>query len=187
MTVKSLLLIILGGVLVNNYALQKFLGVSPLLGCSGKDGKVARMGLAVTLVMVLTAAAAWPVQVFVLEKLGLGYLQTLVFTAIILVVVYLVDLIIKKAMNMRLGVYFPLIALNSAVLGLAVNNVSGGFNFVESLAAALGTGLGFLFAMFIFSGVQSRIDDVHVPKAFRGLPVSLLAAGILSMALVAFK
>ena len=133
-----------------------------------------------------TAAITWPVQNFVLAKLGLEYLQTLVFIALILIVVYLVDLVVKKLMHKCLGVYFPLIALNSAVLGLAVNNVTAGYNFLESLIAALGVGLGFMLAMFLFAGVQSRINEKHVPKAFRGLPVSLLAACIISLALFAF-
>lgn len=186
MTVKSLLLILLGGVLANNYALQKFLGVTPFLGYAKDESRIAGMGLAVTVVMILTAAVTWPVQNFLLAKLGLEYLQTLVFIALILIVVCLVDLVVKKLMHKCLGVYFPLIALNSAVLGLAVNNVGAGYNFPESLVAALGVGLGFLLAMFLFAGVQSRINEKYVPKAFRGLPVSLLAACIISLALFAF-
>ena len=144
------------------------------------------MGLAVTVVMILTAAVTWPVETFLLAKLGLDYLQTLVFIALILILVYLVDLVVKKLMHKSLGIYFPLIALNSAVLGLAVNNIGAGYNFVESLVAALGVGLGFMLAMFLFAGVQSRINEKDVPKAFRGLPVSLLAACIISLALFAF-
>ena len=178
MTVKSLLLILLGGVLANNYALQKFLGVTPFLGYSRDESRIAGMGLAVTVVMILTAAVTWPVETFLLAKLG--------FIALILILVYLVDLVGKKLMHKSLGVYFPLIALNSAVLGLAVNNIGAGYNFVESLVAALGVGLGFMLAMFLFAGVQSRINEKDVPKAFRGLPVSLLAACIISLALFAF-
>ncbi len=186
MTVKSLLLILLDGVLMNNYALQKFLGVTPFLGYSKDGSKIAGLGLAVTAVTVLTAAVTWPVQNFVLAKLGLEYLQTLVFIALILAVVYLVDLIVKKLMHKCLGVYFPHIALNSAVLGFAVNSVGEIYNFLEALIAALGVGLGFLLAMFLLSGVQSRINEKYVPRAFRGLPISLLAACIISLALFAF-
>lgn len=123
MTVKSLLLILIGGVLANNYALQKFLGVTPFLGYSRDESRIAGMGLAVTVVMLLTAAVTWPVQQFVLAKLGLDYLQTLVFIALILIVVYLVDLVVKKLLHKCLGVYFPLIALNSAVLGLSLIHI----------------------------------------------------------------
>lgn len=107
MTFKTLLLLMLGGVLVNNYALQKFLGVTPFLGGSENTGKAARMGFAVALVMLLTTAVCWPVQTYVLNALDLGYLQTLVFVAIVLIVVYLVELVVRKAMHCSLGVYFP--------------------------------------------------------------------------------
>lgn len=186
MTVKSLILLLLGGVLMNNYALQRFLGVTPFLGYAKEESRIAGMGLAVTAVMLLTAAVTWPLQTFVLAKLGLAYLQTLVFVAVILALVYLVDALAKLLAHKSLGGYFPLIALNSAVLGLAVNNVSEGYPFIEALVSALGVGLGFLLAMFVFSGVQSRINEKYVPKAFRGLPVRLLAASLISLALFAF-
>lgn len=186
MTVKSLLAILIGGVLVNNYAFKSFLGVTPLLGNSKCPRKCLVMGLCVTVVMLLTAAVTWPLQKFVLDKLNAGYLQTLVFTAVILLVVWLVELLAKRVCKLSLGVYFPLIALNSAVLGLAVNNVTAGYGFVEALVSALGVGLGFLVGLLVFNGVQSRINEKAVPKAFRGLPVSLLAAAIISLALFAF-
>ncbi len=186
MTVKSLLTILLGGVLVNNYVFQKFLGVTPFLGHSDKECKAFGTGAAVAVVMLLTALIAWPVQTFVLDKLNAGFLQTLVFAILVLAVVYLAELFVNKVMKKSLGVYFPVIALNSAVLGLAVNNAVDGLNFVESLVAALGAGLGFLLAMVVFSGVRSRVHDQFVPAAFRGLPITLLAAGIISLALYAF-
>ena len=107
--------------------------------------------------------------------------------AVVLAVVYLAELIVNRAMHGSLGVYFPIIALNSAVLGLAVDNAAEGYGFWASMAAALGAGRGFMLALVLFSGVQSRIDEKYVPRAFRGLPVSLLAASIMSMVLVAFK
>lgn len=186
MTFNTLLLLVLGGVFANNYALEKFLGVTPLLGASKTEGKALRLGAAVAVVILLTSALAWPVQTYLLAPLSLDYLQTLVFAALILIVVYLVELLAKAA-HLSLGVYFPLIALNSAVLGAAVNSMGAGYTFLETLLSSLGVGLGFLFALLIFSGVQTRIDQPHVPKAFRGLPVSLLAACIVSMVLVAFK
>lgn len=183
---KAIVLLILGGVLANNYAFEKFLGVTPLLGYSRKESKLVALGLAVTLVMVLTAALAYPVQSLLAEK-GLAYLQLLVFVAVILALVYIVELAAKKLMNKPLGVYFPLIALNSAVLGLALENSAKGYSYGEALAAALGVGLGFLAALLLMAGVQSRIEEKHIPAAFRGLPISLLAASIISMVLVAFK
>lgn len=186
MTVKSFCLILLGGVLVNNYVLQQFLGVSPFLGSAKLETKRVRLGLAVTVVMVLSAALTWPLQTFVLDRFGLAYFQTLFFVAIILAVVYLVELVVSKGLHQSLGVYFPLIALNSAVLGVTVNNITDGFNFVESLVSALGAGLGFLLAMVVFSGLQGKIQEKYVPKAFRGLPIALLSASIVSLALFAF-
>lgn len=183
---KEILLLILGGVLANNYAFEKFLGVTPMLGYSRRSGKLLAMGLSVTVVMLLTAAIAWPVQKL-LDQYALGYMQILVYVAIILIVVYVVDLIVRAAAKKRLGVYFPLIALNSAVLGLALENVSEGYGYGQALASALGVGLGFLAALYLMAGVNSRIAQKHVPAAFQGLPIQLLAASIVAMVLVAFK
>lgn len=183
---KEILLLILGGVLVNNYAFEKFLGVTPLLGYSRKENKLVALGLSVTVVMLLVAALAYPVQAALINS-GLGYLRLLVFVVLVLLVVYVVELVVKGLMHQCLGVYFPLIALNSAVLGLALENGVKGYSFGQSLAAALGVGLGFLVALLLMSGVQSRIEEKHIPAAFRGLPISLLAASIIAMVLVAFK
>lgn len=186
MSEKSYVLILLGGVLMNNYALQHFLGVSSFLGNAKSAAKAASMGAAVTIVMVLSALVTWPVQTLVLDKFGLGYLQTLVFMAIILALVYLVDAVVRKTARKSLGVSFPLIALNSAVLSLTINSAAEGLSFPQALVYALGVGLGFLLAMVVFAGVQTKIEEQFVPKAFRGLPVSLMATAILSLALFAF-
>lgn len=183
---KTILLLILGGVLANNYAFEKFLGVTPMLGYSRKENKLVALGLAVTVVMVLTAAVTYPIQSLLAGK-ALAYLQLLVFVTVILIVVYVVEAIAKLALHKCLGVYFPLIALNSAVLGLALENITKGYTYGEALAAALGVGLGFLAALLLMAGVQSRIAEKYIPAAFRGLPISLLAASIISMVLVAFK
>ena len=186
MSVKSLLLLVLAGVLANNYALTQFLGVSPFLGYAKKSSKILGMGLAVTAVMVLAAAILWPVQTYLLSAYNLGYAQVPVFLLVIVAVVYLVDLAASKIAKQPLGAYAPVIVLNSAVLGLALNNVAAGYTFVESLAAALGVGLGFLGAMWVLSGIEEKIDNHYVPAPFRGLPILLLAASIVSMALMAF-
>lgn len=186
MSFRDILLLILSGVFVNNYALTRFIGVSHVLGFSGQTGKAAGMGLAVAFVLQLVSIITWPVQVFVLDKLGIEYMQTLIFVAIILVVVYLVDRIFSKAAGNDEGSFFPLIALNAAVLAAAVDNVSGGYGFLQAQLAALGVGLGFLLAMLLFSGLRCRIDYAHVPKSFQGLPINLLTAAIVAMALGAF-
>lgn len=180
---KALLLIMLGGVLVNNYALEKFLGVGPVLG--GRKYGSAAMGFSVAAVMLLAAAVTWPLY-RLLVLLGAEYLETLIFVLVVLLVVYVLGAIFAKS-GKPVGAYFPLVALNSAVLGLAVNNITGGYTYVEALFAALGAGLGFVLAMVLFDGVKSKINERYVPKAFRGLPVMLLAASIISLAFYAFK
>lgn len=180
---KALLLIMLGGVLVNNYALEKFLGVGPVLG--GRKYGSAAMGFSVAAVMLLAAAVIWPLY-RLLVLLGAEYLETLIFVLVVLLVVYVLGAMFAKS-GKPVGAYFPLVALNSAVLGLAVNNITEGYTYVEALFAALGAGLGFVLAMVLFDGVKSKINERYVPKAFRGLPVMLLAASIISLAFYAFK
>lgn len=180
---KALLLIMLGGVLVNNYALEKFLGVGPVLG--GRKYGSAAMGFSVAAVMLLAAAVTWPLY-RLLVLLGAEYLETLIFVLVVLLVVYVLGAMFAKS-GKPVGAYFPLVALNSAVLWLAVNNITEGYTYVEALFAALGAGLGFVLAMVLFAGVKSKINERYVPKAFRGLPVMLLAASIISLAFYAFK
>lgn len=180
---KALLLIMLGGVLVNNYALEKFLGVGPVLG--GRKYGSAAMGFSVAAVMLLAAAVTWPLY-RLLVLLGAEYLETLIFVLVVLLVVYVLGAMFAKS-GKPVGAYFPLVALNSAVLGLALNNITEGYTYVEALFAALGAGLGFVLAMVLFAGVKSKINERYVPKAFRGLPVMLLAASIISLAFYAFK
>lgn len=180
---KALLLIMLGGVLVNNYALEKFLGVGPVLG--GRKYGSAAMGFSGAAVMLLAAAVTWPLY-RLLVLLCAEYLETLIFVLVVLLVVYVLGAMFAKS-GKPVGAYFPLVALNSAVLGLAVNNITEGYTYVEALFAALGAGLGFVLAMVLFAGVKSKINERYVPKAFRGLPVMLLAASIISLAFYAFK
>ena len=189
MTVKSLILILMSGVLVNNYVLQKFLGICPFLGVSKKFDQASGMGIAVTFVMLCATAVTYPLQTFVLTPLKLEYLQTIVFILVIAALVQFVELVLKKflpALHKSLGVYLPLITTNCAVLGVAINNVTDDYNFLESMFSSLGVGLGFLFAMVLFAGVRSRIENCPSPKPFRGLPVTLIAAAIVSLAFYGF-
>ena len=178
-TIKALLVILMSSVLVNNYVLNKFLGICPFLGVSKKLDQAAGMGTAVT----------WPIQTFVLDKLGLGYLQTLVFILVIATLVQFVEIILKKyipALHKSLGVYLPLITTNCAVLGVTINNIKDGYGFLESMVSSLGCGLGFLLAMVLFAGVRSRLDSANIPESFKGLPVTLAAASIVSMSFMGF-
>ena len=169
----------------NNYALEKFLGAAPLLGWSTQEKKVTALGSSVTIAMFFTATLAALVQEFVLDVHSLGYLQTLVYAAIVLIVVYAMELVAKIG-GKSLGIYFPIIALNSAVLGIAVNNAADGLNLGMSMLTAWGAGMGFWLALAAFAAVRTKIRERYVPKAWRGLPIYLLTAAILSMALLAF-
>lgn len=188
-TVKSLIVILMSSVLVNNYVLSQFLGICPFLGVSKKLNQATGMGIAVTFVMLMATAVTWPIQTFILNNTGLEYMQTIVFILVIAALVQFTEIFLKKyipALHKSLGVYLPLITTNCAVLGVTINNITDGFNFIESLVSSLGCGLGFLLAMVLFSGIRTRIDEMNIPKALRGLPVTLIAASFLSLAFFGF-
>jgi electron transport complex protein RnfA len=188
MTLKSLILILMSGVLVNNYVLQRFLGICPFLGVSKKFQQASGMGIAVTFVMLCATAVTWPIQTYILGE-KFAYLQTIVFILVIAALVQFVELVLKRfipALHKSLGVYLPLITTNCAVLGVTINNITDGHNFLESMVSSLGVGLGFLLAMVLFAGVRSKIDDSAPPKCLRGLPVTLIAASIVSLSFYGF-
>jgi electron transport complex protein RnfA len=181
------------GIFVNNYVLQKFLGICPFLGVSKKFDQASGMGIAVTFVMLCATAVTWPINKFILEfeidGKDFTYLRTIVFILVIAALVQFVEIVLKKfipALHKSLGVYLPLITTNCAVLGVAINNITDGHDFVESMFSSLGVGLGFLLAMILFAGVRSRIENCPAPKAFQGLPITLTAASIVSLAFFGF-
>ena len=174
--------IFLGGVLLNNYALMHFLGITTVLGNQSPAKKTCCLGLSITAVMVLSTLVTWPLQTYVLAPFGLSYLQTLVFVAVVLAAAGLVSALCKACR----GTWFTLLAVNSAVLGVTVNAAAEGYTFVQALVYALSVGLGYLLAMLLFNGIRDRIEMHNVPRTFRGLPVYLMAAAILSLALFAF-
>lgn len=186
---KSLLVILMSSVLVNNYVLSKFLGICPFLGVSKKTDQAVGMGVSVIFVMMLATAATWPIQTFLLDPNGLGYLQTIVFILVIAALVQLLEMILKRyipALYRSLGVFLPLITTNCAVLGVTINNISDGYGFVESLVNSFGCGLGFLLAMWLFAGVRSRVETAVPPKCFQGVPITLVSASIVAMAFYGF-
>ena len=189
MDIKGLVLILMAGVLVNNYVLQRFLGICPFLGVSKKFNQASGMGVAVTFVMLCATAVTWPIQTYILDKFGLGYLQTIVFILVIAALVQFVEIVLKKfipALHRSLGVYLPLITTNCAVLGVTINNITDGYNFLESMVSSLGVGLGFLLAMVLCAGVRSRIENCPSPESVKGLPITLIAASIVSLAFYGF-
>lgn len=186
---KNLVVILMASVLVDNYVLRQFLGICPFLGVSKKLDQATGMGLSVTFVMLIATAATWPIQKFILDKLGIGYLQTIVFILVIAALVQFIEIVLKKyipGLHKSLGIYLPLITTNCAVLGVTINNINDGYGFIESMVSSLGCGLGFLLAMVLFAGVRSRIEGCNAPKAFKGLPVTLIAASIVSMSFFGF-
>ena len=180
----------MAGILINNYVLQQFLGICPFLGVSKKFNQAAGMGLAVTFVMLCATAVTHPIYTFVLDKLDLEYLQTIVFILVIAALVQFVEIVIKKlipSLHKAFGVYLPLITTNCAVLGVTLNNITAGYDFLYSMVSTLGVGVGFLFAMVLFAGVRSRIENGPAPKCFRGIPVTLVAASIVALAFFGFS
>lgn len=186
---KELVIILMTSVLVNNYVLSRFLGICPFLGVSKKLNQAVGMGIAVTFVMILATLVTWPIQIFILNPLNLGYMQTIVFILVIAALVQFVEIVLKKyipGLHKSLGVYLPLITTNCAVLGVTINNMTDGYNFIESIVSSLGCGLGFLLAMVLFAGVRSRLETSNPPKAFQGLPMTLIAAAIVACAFFGF-
>ena len=193
---KGLLAIVMAAVLVNNYVLAQFLGICPFLGVSKKLDQAAGMSVAVIFVMLLATAVTYPIQYYVLGE-DLKYLQTIVFILVIAALVQLVEIILKKyipALHASLGVYLPLITTNCAVLGVCISNVdnyltaTGGFGggFVQAMFNSLGSGLGFMLAMVLFSGVRSRVDKCKCPECFKGMPITLISAAIVSVSFMGF-
>ena len=186
----GILTILLSVILVNNCILAQFLGLCPFLGVSKKLDSAVGMGAAVIFVMVLATAATWPIQQL-LNRFEIGYLQTVVFILVIAALVQLVELILKKfipALHKSLGVYLPLITTNCAVLGVTINNIDYGYTYVQSLFNALGTGIGFLLAMVIFSGMRSKLEgNDKIPKPFQGVPIVLVSASILALSFMGFS
>ena len=186
---EKFLIILMTSVLVNNYVLVRFLGICPFLGVSKKLNQAVGMGVSVTAVMLIATLATWPIQHFILDRFGLGYMQTIVVIVIIASLVQMLEILLKKfipSLHAGLGVYLPLITTNCAVLGVTINNITDGYNFLESMVSSLGVGLGFLLAMVLFAGVRSKIDDSAPPRCLRGLPVTLIAASIVSLSFYGF-
>ena len=188
-TFKSLIVILMSSVLINNYVLSRFLGICPFLGVSKKLNQAVGMGVAVISVMLIATAVTWPIQYYVLDSNGLSYMQTIVFILVIATLVQFIEIFLKKlipSLHKSLGVYLPLITTNCAVLGVTINNITDGYSFLESMVSSLGCGLGFLLAMVLFSGIRAKIDESNIPESFKGLPITLITASFISLAFFGF-
>ena len=186
---KGLISIFLTMILTQNFILSKFLGICPFLGVSKKVNTAFGMSLAVIFVMALSTAVTYPINKYLLEANNLEYLQTIVFILVIAALVQMVEITLKKyipSLYKSLGIYLPLITTNCAVLGVVTLNVDNGYNFFQSLICAIGGGVGFLIAMVMFAGVRSRLESCDIPKALKGLPITLIAASLVSVSFLGF-
>ena len=188
--VLNLILIIIVAIFVNNVVLAQFLGICPFLGVSKKVDTASGMGMAVTAVLVVATIVTYLIQVYVLNAFGLEYLQTIAFILVIAALVQMIEIILKTtmpALYQALGVFLPLITTNCCILGVAILVIQKDYDLLEGVVYALSTGLGFLLAMVLFAGLREQLDLADVPKAFRGVPIALVTAGLLAMAFMGFS
>lgn len=190
MSIASLLILAVNCVLIENLVLTQFLGICPFLGVSQKRDTAIGMGLAVTFIMTVSSLCTWLLNEYVLVPLSLEYMKTVAFILVIASLVQLVEMMLKKmmpALYQALGIYLPLITTNCAVLGVALDNISDGFNLLESLVCSFSSAIGFTLAIWIFACVRERIVYCNVPKAFQGFPIALITAALLSFAFMGFN
>jgi len=183
------LLIFTSAVLVNNFVLNRFLGICPFLGVSKKVETALGMGLAVTFVMALASAVTYVVENFILEPLNLDYLYNIAFILIIAALVQFVEMFIKKSsptLYQALGIYLPLITTNCAVLGVTVLNRDNQYNFIVSIVHGVGAAIGFTLAIVLFASIRERMEYNDIPRAFKGFPIALITAGLMSIAFLGF-
>ncbi|MDO5518990.1 MAG: RnfABCDGE type electron transport complex subunit A [bacterium] len=186
---KTLILLIITTSLVNNVVLSQFLGLCPFLGVSKKTSTAAGMGGAVIFVITIASAATSLINTFILEKLNVTFLQTIVFILVIATLVQLVEMFLKKsspALYNSLGVFLPLITTNCAVLGTALTNVQNSYGVLESTIAGLGTAVGFFISIVIMAGVREKIEYNDVSESFKGSPIVLITAGLMAIAFYGF-
>jgi electron transport complex protein RnfA len=186
----NLFKIFISALLINNVVLMRFIALCPFIGMSTDEDKSIGMGLAVTFVMVLAACVTWPVYKFILEPLGLVFLQLLVFILVIAALVQLVEFYLKKAapaLYSSMGIYLALITTNCAILAVTLDNISNGYTFIESMVYALGVALGFLVSLLLLAGIRRRIRTSPIPAFLKGTPILFVSAGLLSMAFMGFS
>lgn len=175
--------------LVNNMVLVKFLGLCPFFGVSKKLSSAVSMGVAVMLVMLVASAVTWPLFHLLLVPSGVEFMRTVIFILVIASLVQIIEMAIKRTnltLYNALGIYLPLITTNCAVLGITFINIDSEYTFIQSLAAALGAGVGFSLVLIIMSGIRERLDLADTPKVFRGAPIAFIIAGLLGLAFLAF-
>lgn len=182
--------ILISGILTDNFVLSKFLGICPFLGVSKKTNTAAGMSAAVIFVMLIATLVTYPVYAWLLVPNGLDYLQTIVFILVIAALVQLVEIALRKflpPLYNSLGIYLPLITTNCAVLGVTILNFDNNYTYGEALLNAFGAGVGFLLAMILFAGVREKLEGCDVPESLKGLPITLIAASLVSISFLGFQ
>ncbi|MCL1857790.1 MAG: electron transport complex subunit RsxA [Oscillospiraceae bacterium] len=186
----EIFMIMIAAVLTENFVFSKFLGICPFLGVSDKPSTAFGMGMAVTFVMTLSSVVTWIVYNFILVQYNLEYLRTIAFILIIAALVQFIEMFMKKyvpALYQALGIYLPLITTNCAVLGAAIINIDNGYSLINAIIYGAFSAIGFTLAIVIFAGVRERINFASPPAIFKGVPISLVAAGLLAMAFAGFQ
>ena len=182
--------ILIAALLSQNFILVKFYGICPFMGVSKKIDTALGMGVAVTFVMAAASVACWAVDVCLLQKFGLAYMQTVSFILVIATLVQVVEMGLKKfvpALYKALGVFLPLITTNCAVLGVVLVNVQQGYNFLLSTVNGAAGGLGFTLAIVLFASVRERVNKAECPECFKGFPIARIAAGLMALAFMGFS
>lgn len=194
--IKSLFAIFLTAILTENYILDKFLGICPFLGVSKSRSSATGMSVAVTVVMVLATAVTWPIYYGILVPKNFAYLETIVFILVIAVLVQFIETVLRKyvpSLYNALGVYLPLITTNCAVLGVTMLVLDKhtadptGYGYLQAIINSFGAGIGFMVALIMFSGVRERMELNDVPKFMKGLPITLIAASLVSLSFLGFS
>ena len=188
--IKSILIIMLSSILVNNFVLSRFLGICPFLGVSKKVETALGMGMAVTFVMVLASIFTYLIQTLILVNLGIEYMQTIAFILVIASLVQFVEMVIQKTsptLYQALGVYLPLITTNCAVLGVAILNIQSEYNLIETIFNGFAAAVGFTLAIVLFAGIRERLEISDIPEIFQGFPIALISAGLMSIAFLGFS
>lgn len=186
----AFVLAIISAMLIDNVVLSRFYGICPFLGVSKKVQSSLGMGIAVVFVIVLATVICWPLYNFILVPAGIPFMDTVAYILVIASLVQLVGLFIKKyspSLYKSLGIYLPLITTNCAVLGVAQSNTDQGLSFLESLANGVGTSIGFLLIIVVYSCIRVRLESANTPKAFKGLPIALITAAIMAIAFMGLQ
>ncbi|MCT4508341.1 MAG: electron transport complex subunit RsxA [Tepidibacter sp.] len=185
----EIFLILVSSILVNNFVLSRFLGICPFLGVSKKVETAVGMGMAVTFVMTLASIITYFVQYYVLEPLGIQFLQTIAFILVIASLVQFVEMVIQKmspTLYQALGVFLPLITTNCAVLGVAIINIDSNYNLIQTIVNGIGAAIGFTLAIVLFAGIRERLELADVPESFKGFPIALITASLMAIAFLGF-